>query len=110
METMKKLYSYTKKYKIFYQIADIYDRQKDYANAVHYYEKYMSLVPKDRQEALDDEGKPIPNAETLYQRVKRRIEKIKAEDFFRNGVHDDYFEPKILKMVKEKADSMRRIK
>lgn len=110
IETMKKLYSYTKKYKIFYQIADIYDRQKDYANAVHYYEKYMSLVPKDRQEALDDEGKPIPNAETLYQRVKRRIEKIKAEDFFRNGVHDDYFEPKLLKTVKEKADSMRRIK
>ena len=110
IETMKRLYSYTKKYKIFYQIADIYDRQKDYANAVHYYEKYMSLVPKDRQEALDDEGKPIPNAETLYQRVKRRIEKIKAEDFFRNGVHDDYFEPKLLKTVKEKADSMRRIK
>lgn len=110
IETLKKLYSYTKKYQIFYQIAEIYDRQKDYANAVHYYEKYMNFVPKARQEALDDEGKPIPNAETLYQRVKRRVEKIKVEDFFRNGVHDDYFEPKLLKAVKQKADSLNRIK
>ena len=110
IEAMKKLYSYNKKYTLFYHIAYTYDRQKDYANAVHYYEKYMAQVPKDKQLALDDEGKPKPNVETLYQIAKRRVEKIKAEDFFRNGVHDDYFEPKLLKAVKQKADSLNRIK
>lgn len=110
IEAMKKLYSYNKRYTLFYHIAYTYDRKKDYANAVHYYEKYMAQVPKDKQLALDDEGKPKPNVETLYQVAKRRVEKIKAEDFFRNGVHDDYFEPKILKAVKQKADSLNRIK
>ena len=110
IEAMKKLYSYNKKYTLFYHIAYTYDRQKDYANAVHYYEKYMAQVPKDKQLALDDEGKPKPNVETLYQIAKRRVEKIKAEDFFRNGVHDDYFEPKMLNALKAKKDSLNRIK
>ena len=110
IEAMKKLYSYNKRYTLFYHIAYTYDRKKDYANAVHYYEKYMAQVPKDKQLALDDEGKPNPNVETLYQVAKRRVEKIKAEDFFRNGVHDDYFEPKILKAVKQKTDSLNKIK
>ena len=110
IEAMKKLYSYNKKYTLFYHIAYTYDRQKDYANAVHYYEKYMALVPKDKQLALDDEGKPKPNVETLYQIAKRRVEKIKAEDFFRNGVHDDYFEPKMLNALKAKKDSLDKTK
>ena len=110
IEAMKKLYSYNKKYTLFYHIAYTYDRQKDYANAVHYYEKYMAQVPKDKQIVLDSDGKPMPNSDTLYQVAKRRVEKIKAEDFFRNGVHDDYFEPKLLKAVKQKADSLNRIK
>ena len=110
IEAMKKLYSYNKKYTLFYNIAYTYDHQKDYANAVHYYEKYLALVPKDKQIVLDSDGKPMPNSDTLYQVAKRRVEKIKAEDFFRNGVHDDYFESKWLKAVKQKADSLNRIK
>ena len=110
IEAMKKLYSYNKKYTLFYNIAYTYDHQKDYANAVHYYEKYMSMVPADKQIVLDSDGKPMPNSDTLYQKARRRVEKIKAEDFFRNGVHDDYFEPKILKAVKQKADSLNKIK
>ena len=110
IEAMKKLYSYNKKYTLFYNIAYTYDHQKDYANAVHYYEKYMALVPKDKQVALDSDGKPMPHSDTLYQKARRRVEKIKAEDFFRNGVHDDYFESKWLKAVKQKADSLNRIK
>ena len=100
IEVMKEAYPYTKKYTLFYQIAEIYDYQKDYANAVHYYEKYMTLVPKDKQVALDDEGNPLPNVDTLYQKARRRVEKIKVEDFFRNGAHDDYFEPKPIKVEK----------
>ena len=92
IEVMKEAYPYTKKYTLFYQIAEIYDYQKDYANAVHYYEKYMALVPKNKQVALDDEGNPLPNVDTMYQKARRRVEKIKVEDFFRNGAHDDYFE------------------
>ena len=110
IEAMKKLHSYNKKYTLYYNIAYTYDHQKDYANAVHYYEKYMALVPKEKQTVLDGDGKPVPNSDTLYQKAKRRVEKIKAEDFFRNGVHDDYFEPKLLKAVKQKADSLNRIK
>ena len=92
IEVMKEAYSYTKKYTLFYQIAEIYDYQKDYVNAVHYYEKYMALVPKNKQAALDSEGNPLPNVDTMYQKARRRVEKIKVEDFFRNGAHDDYFE------------------
>lgn len=110
IEAMKKLYSYNKKYTLFYNIAYIYDHQKDYANAVHYYEKFMALVPKDKQVVLDSDGNPMPHSDTLYQKARRRVEKIKEEDFFRNGVHDDYFEPKLLKAVKQKADSLNRIK
>lgn len=110
IEAMKKLYSYNKKYILFYRIALVYDRQKDYANAVHYYEKYMAKVPENKRIGLDSDGKPIPNVKTLYQEVRSRVEKIKAEDFFRNGVHDDYFEPKFLNTVKAKVDSLNRIK
>ena len=110
IEAMKKLYSYNKRYTLFYHIAYTYDRKRDYANAVHYYEKYMAQVPKDKQLALDDEGKPKPNVETLYQIAKRRVEKIKAEDFFRNGVHDDYFEPKMLNALKAKTESLDKTK
>jgi len=104
IEIMKKLYTYNNKYTLFFKIAEIYDYQKDYTNAVHYYEKYMSMVPKDKQVALDDEGNPLPGVDTMYQKAKRRVEKIKVEDFFRNGTHDDYFEPKIIKSVKTKTE------
>ncbi len=107
IEAMKEAYSYTKKYTLFYQIAEIYDRQKDYANAVHYYEKYMALVPKNKQVALDDEGNPMPDVDTLYQKARRRVEKIKVEDFFRNGAHDDYFEPKIIKKLSTKKETLK---
>ena len=102
IEVMKEAYSYTKKYTLFYQIAEIYDYQKDYVNAVHYYEKYMALVPKNKQTALDSEGTPLPNVDTMYQKARRRVEKIKVEDFFRNGAHDDYFEPKVIRTQTKK--------
>lgn len=103
IEAMKKLYSLNGKYTLLYRIAYKYDHQKDYVNAVHYYEKYMALVPKDKQVAVDEEGNPLPNADTMYQKARRRVEKIKVEDFFRNGAHDDYFEPKLLQRLKEKT-------
>ena len=103
IEVMKEAYSYTKRYTLFYQIAETYDYQKDYENAVHYYEKYMALVPKDKQVALDDEGNPIPHVTTMYQRARKRVEKIKVEDFFRNGAHDDYFEPKMIRTQTKKT-------
>jgi len=104
IEAMKEAYPYVKKYTLFFQIAELYDRQKDYANAVHYYEKYMSMVPKNKQVALDNEGKPMPDVDTMYQKAKRRVEKIKVEDFFRNGAHDDYFEPKVVKRLSTKKE------
>ena len=107
IEAMKEAYPYTKKYTLFFQIAEIYDRQKDYTNAVHYYEKYMALVPKNKQVALDDEGKPMLDVQTMYQRARRRVEKIKVEDFFRNGTHDDYFEPKLLKQLSTKKEKLK---
>ena len=102
IEVLKEAYPYTKKYTLFFQIAEIYDRQKDYTNAVYYYEKYMALVPKNKQVALDDESNPIPDVQTMYQKARRRVEKIKVEDFFRNGAHDDYFEPKIIRLDTKK--------
>ena len=105
IEIIKKVYSYNKKYTLYYKIAEIYDRQKDYTNAVHYYEKFMALVPKNKQVALDDEGNPMPDVDTMYQKARRRVEKIKVEDFFRNGTHDDYFEPKRMLLNGKKIES-----
>ena len=86
IEVMKHTYTLTKKYFLFYKIAEVYDRQEDYANAVHYYEKYMALVPKDKQVALDAEGNVLTGYMTKYQIAKERITKIKEESFFRDGV------------------------
>ena len=43
IEVMKEAYSYTKKYTLFYQIAEIYDYQKDYVCLL-----YTSPSPRDR--------------------------------------------------------------
>ena len=83
IEVLKKIYSLNKKYTLFYKIAYIYDRQKDYANAIHYYEKFMSMVPKDKQVLLDEDGKPKAGWVSRYQLAQERVEKIKAEEFFR---------------------------
>jgi hypothetical protein len=64
----------------------------------------MALVPKDKQVALDDEGNPMPEIDTMYQKARRRVEKIKVEDFFRNGSHDDYFEPKVIRTQTKKEE------
>ena len=104
---MKEAYPYVKKYTLFFQIAELYDRQKDYANAVHYYEKYMSMVPKEKRMALDNEGRPMESVDTMYRKAKRRVEKIKVEDFFRNGAHDDYFEPKVVRKLETKTEKLK---
>ena len=85
IEVLKKTYTLNKKYLLFYKIAEIYEYQKDYANAVHYYKKFMSMVPKDKQVPLDEDGKPRAGWKSKYQFAQERIEKIKAEEFFRNG-------------------------
>ena len=86
IEVMKKTYTLNKKYTLFFKIAEVYYQQKDYANAIHYYEKYMSMVPKDKQMALDSEGKPMEGWTSLYQIAERKIKEMKEENFFRNGI------------------------
>lgn len=86
IEAMKKAYSLNKKYTLFFKIAEVYYNQKDYANAIHYYEKYMSMVPKDKQMALDETGKPMAGWTSLYQIAERKIKLIKEENFFRHGI------------------------
>lgn len=86
IEVMKKTYALNKKYTLFFKIAEIYHKQKDYDNAVHYYEKYMSMVPKEKQMLLDGEGKPMAGWTTLYQIAGRKIKEIKEENFFRGGM------------------------
>lgn len=86
IEAMKKTYTMNKKYTLFFKIAELYNSQKDYANAIHYYEKYMSMVPKDQQMALDDTGKPKAGWTSLYQIAEKKIKQIKEESFFRHGV------------------------
>ena len=88
IEALKQLYKWKKHRVIFYQIAQAYDWKKDYANAVHYYEKYMSMVPEGERYARDEEGNPTEGALTYYQMADKRVKRIKAEDFFRNGVEE----------------------
>ena len=86
IEVMKKTYALNKKNTLLYKIAEVYERQEDYANALYFYEKFMALVPKDKQVALDEEGEPVQNWETMYQMAEKRVKKIKEESFFRDGV------------------------
>ena len=87
IDALKELYQWNQHRVNFYRIAEIYDRQEDYANAVHYYEKYMSMVPEDQRIPRDEEGNPIEGGQqTYYQLAEKRIKKIKEEDFFRHGI------------------------
>ena len=86
IEVLKKTYSLNKKYTIFFKIAEVYENEKDYANAIHYYEKYMALVPKDKQVVFDSDGRPSQRTKTWYQMAEMRIKKMKEESFFRDGV------------------------
>lgn len=96
IDAMQKLYKLNKDYTIFYSIARDYDWKEDYKNAVHYYEKYMSLTPQEKREPVyDEEGNLVKDAVTRYQLAEKRVKKIKAEDFFKNGASDDeFFRPK----------------
>ena len=91
IEAMNHLYKLNKDYKLFYSIARAYDLNKDYENAVHFYEKFMSLTPKNQRFPYDEEGKLIESATTTYQVAEKRVQKIKEEDFFKNGAPDDFF-------------------
>ena len=86
IEIMKKTYTLNKKHTLFYKIAEVYNQQKDYENAIYYYEKYMKMVPENKRMALDEEGKPKLGWTSLYQIAERKIEKIKEESFFRDGL------------------------
>ena len=86
IEIMKKTYTLNKKHPLFYKIAEVYNQQKDYENAIYYYEKYMKMVPENKRMALDEEGKPKLGWTSLYQIAERKIEKIKEESFFRDGL------------------------
>ena len=76
---------------LYYSIARAYDSNKDYENAIHFYEKFMSLTPKNQRFPYDEEGKIIESATTMYQIAEKRVKKIREEDFFRNGAPDDFF-------------------
>lgn len=92
IETMQKLYKLNKNHHLFYSIARDYDWKEDYANAVYFYEKFMSLSPAESREPVcDEEGNPIEGAVTKYQLAQKRVKKIKEEDFFRNGAPKDKF-------------------
>ncbi|MDO5577518.1 MAG: hypothetical protein Q4F84_10600, partial [Fibrobacter sp.] len=83
---LDKLYSYTKKNSILYDIARIYDWKEDEKNAIRYYEKYMATVPEDQRYALDENGNPAEDRITLYQQAWKRIKKIREEGFFKGDI------------------------
>ena len=85
VKTLQKIYQITKDPFIFYKIAHAYELNWDTANAIYFYEKYMSFVPEHKRIALDEEGKPIEGAVTRYQHAAQRIERLREEDFFKNG-------------------------
>ena len=85
VKTLQEIYQITKDNFIFYKIAHAYERNWDVANAIYFYEKYMSLVPEHKRIALDEEGKPIEGMVTRYQHAAQRIKRLKEEDFFKNG-------------------------
>ena len=85
VKALQQLYKLNKDYHIFFKIAQVYEWHRDGANAIYFYEKFMKLVPEDKRLALDEDGKPIEGTLTRYQHAARQVEKMKSEDFFKNG-------------------------
>jgi hypothetical protein len=44
------------------------------------------MVPKDKQMALDETGKPMAGWTSLYQIAERKIKEIREESFFQHGI------------------------
>ena len=55
------------------------------AGNTHFMMKGSKEVAITEQMAVDEDGKMLKDVQTYYQLAQKRIEKIKAEDFFRNG-------------------------
>lgn len=85
INTLQQLYKLNQDYQIFFKIASVYERNEDIANAIYFYEKFMSFVPEDKRLAVDEDGRPIEGALTRYQYALRQVEKLRTEDFFQNG-------------------------
>lgn len=67
---------------ILFRIADYFDRSLlDPKTAIKYYEKYMSAVPKEKQQAQQSGDGSL----TYYQFARKRVEKLKEELFFKEG-------------------------
>ena len=91
IKDLKKLHSLNKDYKLFYNIAYIYDKEtKDEANALYYYKKYMDAVTKNGKLLVDSNGNPINDAYTAESIKQKRIidffKKMNEKTFFEKGV------------------------
>ena len=88
IEVMKKTYTLSKKYILFFRIAEVYYNQQDFVNATHYYEKFISMVPKEKRITTDDNNDSSTALTRLYQVAERKLKLMNEETFFRYGVKE----------------------
>lgn len=71
---------------LLYNIGYCYDLNKDYKNAVTYYERFLKTAPEgwdaDVENLVDGETGKSSSTDRLYRYVSRRLERLKEELFF----------------------------
>lgn len=91
IETLKTVYKYEPSYKYaLYSIALIYDIQlKDTGNAIKYLEEFLKTKPRDEQKKESTQqinGEIALGPLSYYQAAEKRLEAIKEELFFKEGI------------------------
>ena len=74
----------TDSHSLLYNIGYCYELNKDYKNAITYYERFLKTAPKELKldEEVDSERGKVNSTEQLYKHVAWRLAKMKEEQFF----------------------------
>lgn len=74
---------------LLYNIGYCYDLNKDYKNAINYFERFLKTAPEgwdaDMEDLADGEAGKPGTTDRLYRYVALRLEKLREELFFQNN-------------------------
>lgn len=74
---------------LLYNIGYCYDLNKDYKNAINYFERFLKTAPEgwdaDMEDLADGEAGKPSTTDRLYRYVALRLEKLREELFFQNN-------------------------
>jgi tetratricopeptide (TPR) repeat protein len=88
IEAFKMRYKYGRQEVTLYAIASLYEQMNHPAEALTYYEKFISELDRSKAHIQNPDVAQRTKLASLYEDVVARIKKLKAEAFFREGKKD----------------------